>query len=507
MSVNGGSDQHVRIYKDVLEIREYNRLFESTVLSVAYKIILSQINRRTIAQLKYVIEGSSVVELARRYEKGKLCTYLEDSRLVDSLGVSSRYVYDIREKLVKAKLLKAEKFKDGFIYELGIRVQHKDADGYSVGKEQEAMYMDSWRSMLHEDELRFRLYLINLLGDPKKKQTAEWRIEIEELMKQRSVAEKIMSIPTQIDSLNPEDCRILQKVLKNSSKNQGSKIYEEQRAEQQKPAVETAPIITIESHKQTKDASSRSTNDSVGLFTSEMSPQEEANLLISELRGLLRSRRVLTFTELMDKKRILAGVGVDDKKFAEIVNSTLPQDSFFVDYPVFSYLLNVSVVPNTKSHLAGLILALKAEISGAAGGSFASANKIAKELLASYEFEHVVWTLKLIAKQPALRRSFGNSIFALKGIISDKFGQWKEFKALQMREAVVVSQKAIDEGEKARQDAEIAQKFAESLEKAISKPVKEEVTLESLQNRLKDTTDPFHRKLIQAQINRFKKEK
>lgn len=147
----------------LLRMPEYIKLFDSTQLGSMFRFLTTGILRREPEDFNYT-PSAHVCKQAELYKDGHLVAYFTDDDLSDALSLTTRRISTIRATLEELKIVKTERFSGGLLYYLGERFMMLHPNGYSVGGEAEALYIDSWTTMVKKDEVKFRQYLVDTLA-------------------------------------------------------------------------------------------------------------------------------------------------------------------------------------------------------------------------------------------------------------------------------------------------------------------------------------------------------
>jgi len=398
MSLRQENDLHIRIPYNLLRIPEYIRWFDSNAIGSLYRLLSSKIYRRGVSQLRFYKEGAYLTELAKRYDAGLLCCYVSDEEIEDAMLLGDRRIKDLRSKLVDLKLIKTEKFKDGYIYQLGYVVKIKDDEGYEIGEEYEAHWIGKWYTWANTDEkseqmAAFRYYLAEMLGSDKKK-----------------------------EEVQTELCKIFPEIRKNFSKILDSSGYVKA-----PPTRIKSPVLTSPIEVNTNESITYVSPQGVDALFDEPVKEEEVDEvaeLVSQFAGKLRSRTHYPISNLSKDYRSILSKGADKEPLSDLILSTVHERNRFIGLPLFSKNLDIQH-KNPVDGASWLWFALREDVHGALPPTNGKAN-IYKEVkaafsnvISSYSLEQVVWTLRQIARTPNARTALTKNHFAITKMMAD----------------------------------------------------------------------------------------
>lgn len=399
MSFRQDNNLHFRTPYLLLKIPEYMRWFDSATIGSLYRLLSSKIYRRGVNQLRFYKEGTYLTELAKRYDAGKLCCYMTDEEIQDAMLMQGRRIIDLKKELQELKLIKVEKFKDGYIYELGIIYQHQDTDGYKTGQESEGHYIDQWYTWANCEEdseqmLAFRYYLAEKLGSDKKKQEVQSEI-----------------------------CKILHGIEKNFAQILSLKTSVKPPVARAKTPAAPAPIEV-------------NTNEDMNYVPPTGEGEELFDLLpdrLTEFKGKLKFKGYSISHLSKDFRRMLT-LGATKEVLSDIVLSTVHETNRFPELPLFSKHLDVKY-KNATEGFVWLWFALREDVTRAAppadkkGGMYKETRIAFANLEGKYEVEQVRWTLKEIAKNSKARLALVTNHFAIAKMLGDYSAQYTQFVA------------------------------------------------------------------------------
>lgn len=133
----------IPVYKSLLEVPEYVTHFDSKSIGSFYRLIVSRVWRldeQESLDAGYV--AGPFRRLAKEYEDGRLVACLKDSEAAELIGVTPKYIRQLRNYLLDLELIKASKeeyHSDVYFYQVGEVI---DVEMY--GKYHEKFYIDRW---------------------------------------------------------------------------------------------------------------------------------------------------------------------------------------------------------------------------------------------------------------------------------------------------------------------------------------------------------------------------
>jgi hypothetical protein len=474
MSFRQDNSLHFRTPYLLMRIPEYMRWFDTQAIGGLYRLLSSKIYRKGVGQLKFYKEGTYVSELAKRYDSGKLCCYLTDEEIQDAMLLKERRVEDIKKQLVDLKLIKSEKFKDGYIYELGVIYFHEDEDGYKTGKESEGHYIDSWYTWASSEEnsetlLAFRYYLAEKLGSDKKKDDVQF--ELGKILPgiEQNFAEILALTPTR----KPAPA-------------------------QKKPAPKTPSIEVnkIETNNYVSPVEDRT-------FDNEDVKRE----MVSQFKARLKYGGYLISNLSKDYRAMLAE-GVDKTLLSGLILASVHETNRFPELPLFSKNFEVKF-KNDVDNVSWKWFALREDITGAmppvdTKSKMYKEVKIAfKGVLDNYSLDQVLWTIKEIAKNPKTREALVKNHFAISKMMADYSVNYSRYvEAKRISDAKNEAQKAADQvSEDDRRN------FLKHVAKSsvVVEKNEEEKTIEYWQNKLENTDKPNIISLCMRKIDEIKR--
>lgn len=137
------SQYYVPVYKKLIHIKEYSRLFDTKAIGGMYRLIESRVWRLERDETRANgFFSTDILRLAEMYENGHLAAVISDKDLSEWLGVSSRHIRRMRNQLVELGILQTHKpthKSDTYYYIVGERLK-SDTYGYHS----EVTYIQKW---------------------------------------------------------------------------------------------------------------------------------------------------------------------------------------------------------------------------------------------------------------------------------------------------------------------------------------------------------------------------
>lgn len=482
MGLKSISSLHFRTPYTLMRVPEYLRWFDSTTLGGMYRLLSSKVYRVTLGSLKFVNESGYVTQLAKRYEEGSLCAYATDEELMEAFNFSRRSVEDHRKKLISLKLIKAEKFKEGYIYTLGFVVKATDQSGYSVGEELEAHYIFQWESWAafpdgSEEKAAFRYYLAKNLASDKKGDFI-----LEELGK------IFPNIPQNFAKILGLDSGVLPAPRDN------------------KKQVKKSPI-EVKVNEDIKEVGSHR-----NLTKNEVSNSFEA---VELFRGLFG--KASTSLERISKS-YSANILEDEnlrEPLREVIREQLPEKERGTNTLFFTYQLSQTTREDPTSATI-LWEALRMDILGILPNSsgsktFGVARKHIEDVLKVYSWDQLIWTFRVALRREKDGLYLANNIFGLQSVIGNLAGEYVSYQSAIKKERAIQSQQA---AVNAMSDEERLKSIQARMEEVsqnsqATKPHTPEKTYEDLLKDAESETNEAKKKilLLAAKVLKSKGEK
>lgn len=358
----------------LLNVPEFGRFFNSTVLGNYYKQLRIRIFRRGVGSLKFLSEGY-MTRLAKHYDNGNLCCYITDEELAEILGdMDIRSVEMRRKELIDLKLIRVERLGAGqYIYELGKRLRFVGNDGYDTGEESESYYLDSWVSRVSHG---------NLEDNSNHPETIKFRIWLTEKLAPAAKKEKIL------DKLR----KILREVEKNFSEKEALTTSVAAAPARAKPTTRKTPIVdkvNNKKHKDTRDVSIEKMSDT--LFSEAVMVDTRKEDTIKKLNETNSAEEMLALSYELSK------LGVDNAEIRASLNRLT--DCEFPRFPRLSVAIKFKPASEPdRDSIVRLYAALFYDVHGEFE-KLGKARTVADQILEKYSVKQVVWTLREVLKK------------------------------------------------------------------------------------------------------------
>lgn len=397
------------------------RLFDAHKRGAMYRILCSRIMRKQPEQLAY--HNGFLSELSKRYADDRLCAFFTDAELADALDVCEKSIKNYRDDLLAAKLVKIEKYNDGYIYTLGVVMRFKDKDGYEIGAESEAYYIDHWVTMADQEPDKLEGLLLRLFGTEKMKSG-----------KSASSTKKSASQRKNIP-----------KIEKIFSKNEGTETPEKPAPSGQE---EGGYIIPIEDNTYRNDVNTPT-------LSSAGTPEYRTIEIQEALSGLQNTKFPLS---AISQARKAINLGANRVMVERMLMKRAPQAFYHEKMPRFSIMLGA--VHNAESiskyseqtRIVRLYTAFKEDVThtytppkGEGSSEWMELAHAARELLEKFSYEQIVWTMRTLTKGQKTTLEFAaQGIHTMHRVINQHAKDYQGYLALKEEKAKLVLEQERD---------------------------------------------------------------
>ena len=479
MSIKQIQALHYRTPYKLLRIREYNKLFDATSIGSLYRILSSKINRTSSRKFKANFNKSSYLyALGLAYDAGALACFATDEELASFMGLTTRHIINLRNILEDAKLIKTVKWKNntvsGYMYTLGEVLRIPSQDGYSVGEEHEGLYIDKWYTWADQDELSFKIFLMEAFINDKnaeKENLAKYKAQLAARENNKNLAS--------ISSVDEDILSGLGKILPSFSKNpseNGTFISSRKRPmTQEKTIIEHPPIEVIEVEVKKDRGFSESPHTSGAIFdVQEVSPAVQIEVVKSEFVGLLRSKgaRTVTLKEYIEFRKKLLTLGMNPATLKNTLKGAIPSSDWIEEAPSYGVMRSVYKNASFKKKLENSLLALSMDLTtlDTIDGVGMTVRKVVKDLAALNDDDRVLWSINRIVLDNRKRTALAtNSLFLLKTFVNELAPAWNAYKA----EMATINRKEtpVDPERERQRAVEITEQLNKQLDKAAPEKV------------------------------------